>query len=148
MVLTTLCLMFLLLPVLDATERNFTTLNAHAPITRPRSSPERQPTKRLKTNQGWIPRHGRQEREMSPAPHSLTRPRFFHRSPRNHLQQRILQWPRSFLCGKSAVAAFSESKYPAGQPRISERNRFRRRLVAHSHSLTRPCAGKKHCRAS
>ena len=26
--------------VLDATERNFTTLNAHAPITRPRSSPE------------------------------------------------------------------------------------------------------------
>ena len=64
------------LAVLDATERNFTTTNSHAPITRPRSSPERQPTKRLKTNQGWVPRHGRQEREMSPAPRGLTRPRF------------------------------------------------------------------------
>ncbi|KAI9453156.1 hypothetical protein BJY52DRAFT_1189808 [Lactarius psammicola] len=61
------------LAVLDATERNFTTLNAH---TRPRSSPERQPTKRLKTNQGWVPLHGRQEREMSPAPRGLTRSGF------------------------------------------------------------------------
>ena len=57
------------LAVLDATERNFIT-------TRPRSSPERQPTKRLKTNQGWVPRHGQQEREMSPAPRGLTRSRF------------------------------------------------------------------------
>ena len=39
------------LAVLDATERNFPTLNAHAPIARPRPTPERQPTKRLKTNQ-------------------------------------------------------------------------------------------------
>lgn len=64
------------LAVLDATERNYTTPNAHAPITRPRSSPERQPTKRLKTNQGWVPLHGRQEREMSPASRGLTRQRF------------------------------------------------------------------------
>src|ERR1700761_2620964 len=66
------------LAVLDATERNFTTLNAHASITRPRSSPEREPTKRLKTNQGWVPRHGQQEREreMSAAPRGLTRSRF------------------------------------------------------------------------
>ncbi len=56
------------LAVLDATERNFTTLNAHA---HPRSSPERQPTKRLKTNQGWVPLHG-QQREMSPAPRGQT----------------------------------------------------------------------------
>jgi hypothetical protein len=63
--------------VLDETERNFTTtLTAHAPTTRPRSSPERQPTKRLKTNQGWLPRHGQKEREMSPAPRGLTRSRF------------------------------------------------------------------------
>jgi hypothetical protein len=58
------------LAVLDATERNFT---AHPPITRPRSSPERQPTKRLKTNHGWVPR---QEREVSPALRGLTRSRF------------------------------------------------------------------------
>jgi hypothetical protein len=64
------------LAVLDATERNFTTLNAHAPNTRRRSSPER-PTKRLKTNQGWVPRHGQQpEREISPAPRGLPRSRF------------------------------------------------------------------------
>jgi hypothetical protein len=64
------------LAVLDATERNFTTLNAHAPNTRPRSSPER-PTKRLKTNQGWVPRHGQQpEREISPAARGLPRTRF------------------------------------------------------------------------
>lgn len=61
------------LAVLDATERNFTTL---APITRPRSPPEQQPTKRLKTNQGWVPLHGRQEREASPAPRGLTRSKF------------------------------------------------------------------------
>ena len=60
------------LAVLDATERNFTT---HA---RPRSSPERQPTKRLKTNQGWVPRHVQQqpEREMPSVPRGLTRSRF------------------------------------------------------------------------
>lgn len=58
------------LAALDATERNF------PPITRPRSSPERQPPKRLKTNHGWVPLHGRQEREISPAPRALTRSRF------------------------------------------------------------------------
>ena len=65
------------LAALDATERNHITLNAQAPITRPRSSPERQsPIKRLKTNHGWVPLHGRPEREASPAPRSLTRSRF------------------------------------------------------------------------
>ena len=68
------------LAVLDATERNF---NTHA---RPRSSPERQPTKRLKTNQGWVPRHVQQqqqqqqqqqpERDVSTVPRGLTRSRF------------------------------------------------------------------------
>ncbi|KAI9442751.1 hypothetical protein H4582DRAFT_2073336 [Lactarius indigo] len=57
------------LAVLDATERNFSTLNAHP---RPRSSLEQQPTKRLKTNQGCVPLHARQEREVSSVPRGLT----------------------------------------------------------------------------
>ena len=43
------------LAVIDATERNLTTLNAHAPITRPRSIPERQPTKWLRTIKARFP---------------------------------------------------------------------------------------------
>jgi hypothetical protein len=62
------------LAVLDATERSLAT--AFTPAPRPRSSPEQQPSKRLKTDHEWVQLQGRQPRERSPPSMGLTKARF------------------------------------------------------------------------
>jgi hypothetical protein len=62
------------LSVLDATERKLAA--AYTPTSRPRSSPEQQPSKRLKTDHEWVQLQGRQPREKSQPPKVLTKSRF------------------------------------------------------------------------
>lgn len=62
------------LAALDATERSLTA--SHTPTSRPRSSPEQQPPKRLKTDRGWVPLYGQQIRERSPLAKGLSRSKF------------------------------------------------------------------------
>src|SRR6266404_9737621 len=58
------------LAILDAAERK------QPPNAPPRSSPERPPAKRLKTNQGWVPLYGQQREPSAPVPRGLPRSRF------------------------------------------------------------------------
>ncbi|KAH9963738.1 hypothetical protein BC827DRAFT_85693 [Russula dissimulans] len=62
------------LAVLDATERSLATANPST--SHPRSPPEHPPTKRLKTDGGWVPLHGQQPREMSSPAKGSNRSRF------------------------------------------------------------------------
>jgi hypothetical protein len=62
------------LSVLDATERKLAA--DHTPTSRPGSSPEQQPSKRLKTDHEWTRLQGRQPRERSPPPKGFTKSRF------------------------------------------------------------------------
>jgi hypothetical protein len=62
------------LSVLDATERKL--VATYTPTSRPRSSPEQQPSKRLKTDHEWVQLQGRQPREKSLPPKGLTKSRF------------------------------------------------------------------------
>jgi hypothetical protein len=62
------------LAVLDATERGFAT--AIPSSSRPRSPTEQQPTKRLKTNDGWVPLQGQQARRRSSPPKGPIKSRF------------------------------------------------------------------------
>ena len=62
------------LAVLDATER---TLTAAIPSTSHPTSPrEQQPPKRLKTDEGWVPRYGQQPRENASASNGLIKSKF------------------------------------------------------------------------
>lgn len=62
------------LAVLDATERSLAAVNPS--ISHPRSPPEQQPTKRLKTAGGWVPLHGQQPHERPSSSNRLTKSKF------------------------------------------------------------------------
>ncbi|KAH9037060.1 hypothetical protein EDB85DRAFT_1861707 [Lactarius pseudohatsudake] len=104
------------LAVLDATERNFSTLSA---LARPRSSLEQQPTKRLKTNQGWVPLHGRQEREITPAPRGLTGPTF----SLEDTDLPEITVSNGFYSGPGRFFAGSPQSQPSASPNATRDNR-------------------------
>ncbi|KAH9977475.1 hypothetical protein BJV74DRAFT_888454 [Russula compacta] len=62
------------LAVLDETERSLAAVNPST--SHPRSPPEQQPTKRLKTAGGWVPLHGQQPHERPSPSNRLTKSKF------------------------------------------------------------------------
>ena len=104
------------LAVLDATERS---LAAAIPSTsRPRSPAEQQPTKRLKTNDGWVPLQGQQPRKRSP---------FSRGQPKSRFSLEDTDLPEitisnGFYSGPGRFFAGSQQSEPAASPNASHNN--------------------------
>ena len=105
------------LAVLDATERS---LAAAIPSTsRPRSPAEQQPTKRLKTNDGWVPLQGQQNRKGSPLSRGQPKSRFSLED--TDLPEITIS--NGFYSGPGRFFAGSQQPEPAASPNALHNNR-------------------------